>query len=107
MRARCFRPELLLPLLLIFCGAAARAEDVIYGPDGAPTVVQRKLYPMSSKWEASVLFNTALNTALIEQTGLILGLAYHPNEWLDFGAEGFFNFPSLSSLSLNVRADLR
>ena len=25
----------------LLCTAAAHAEDVIYGPDGAPTVVQR------------------------------------------------------------------
>ena len=107
MRVRCSRPELLLALLLLFCGAAARAEDVIYGPDGAPTVVQHKLYPMSSRWEASVLFNTALNNALIQQWGVLFGLSYHTNEWLDFGAEGLFNLTGLSSLSNNVRADLR
>lgn len=107
MRARCFRPDLLLAMLLLFCGAAARAEDVIYGPDGAPTVVQHKLYPMSSKWEASFLFNTALNNALVAQWGLLFGLSYHTNEWLDFGAEGLFNLTGLSNLSDNVRANMR
>src|SRR5258706_11488382 len=107
MRARCSRPELLIPLLLIFCGAAARAEEVIYGPDGAPTVVQRKLYTMTGRWEVGLLFDTALNTALVDQSGGVLSVTFHPNEWLDFGAEGLFNYTALSSLALNIRADLR
>jgi outer membrane beta-barrel protein len=107
MPARRSRPELLIPLLLIFCGAAARAEDVIYGPDGAPTVVQHKLYTMTSRWEVSLLFDAALNTALVDQLGGVLGVSYHPNEWLDVGVEGLFNRTALSSLALNVRADLR
>ena len=107
MRVRCSRPELWLSLLLICLGAAARAEDVIYGPDGAPTVVQRKLYTMTGKWEATVLFNTAINTALVDHYGGIIGVSFHPNEWFDIGVEGLFNATKLSSLALNVRADLR
>jgi outer membrane beta-barrel protein len=34
-------------------------------------------------------------------------VSYHPNEWLDAGVEGLFNRTALSSLALNVRADLR
>lgn len=106
MCARRFRPEILLAALLL--GAfAARAEDVIYGPDGAPTVVQRKLYSMSGKWEASLLFDIAMNTALVDQLGGVVGVSWHPNEWLDVGLEGLFHKTSLSSLALNVRADLR
>src|SRR5437868_2568986 len=107
MRARCSRPELLIPLLLIFCGAAARAEEVIYGPDGAPTVVQRKLYTMTGRWEVGAMFSTALNTALVDHYGGLVGVTFHPNEWLDLGAEGLFHYTTLSSLALNVRADLR
>ena len=104
MRRTC--PELALAAALL-CATAAHAEDVIYGPDGAPTVVQRKLYTMTGKWEAGVLFEVALNTALVDQFGGVLALTYHPNEWLDLGVEGLFNHTALSSLSLNVRADLR
>src|SRR5260221_5597628 len=107
MRACCSRHELLIPLLLIFCGAAARAEEVIYGPDGAPTVVQRKLYTMTGRWEVGLLFDTALNTALVDQSGGVLSVTFHPNEWLDFGVEGLFNHTALSNLALNVRANLR
>ena len=98
--------KILLTALLL--GAfAARAEDVIYGPDGAPTVVQRKLYTMSGKWEASLFFGIALNTALVNQLGGLAAVTYHPNEWLDVGLEGLFNKTALSSLALNVRAKLR
>ena len=37
--------------LALLASHAAHAEEVIYGPDGAPTVVQRKLYPMTGRWE--------------------------------------------------------
>ena len=102
-----FRPEILFAALLLTGALAARAEEVVYGPDGAPTVVQHKLYTMSGKWEASVLFDIALNTALVDQLGGVVSVTYHPNEWLDFGVEGLFNKTALSSLALNVRADLR
>ena len=99
-------PELALAAALL-CAFGARAEDVIYGPDGAPTVVQHKLYTMSGKWEAGVLFDIALNTALVDQLGGVVAVTYHPNEWLDVGVEGLFHHTALSSLALNVRADLR
>ena len=98
--------ELALAAALL-CASAAHAQDVIYGPDGAPTVVQRKLYTMTGKWEVGLLFDIALNTALVDQLGGVLALTFHPNEWLDLGVEGLFNHTALSSLSLNVRADLR
>ena len=91
----------------LLCATAAQAEDVVYGPDGAPTVVQRKLYIMTGKWEAGVLAGIALNTALVDQLGGVVALTWHPNEWLDLGVEGLFNRTALSSLALNVRADLR
>jgi outer membrane beta-barrel protein len=87
--------------------AAARAESAIYGPDGAPTVVQRKLYPMTSRWEAGAAFSIAMNTALVDQAGGLVSLGYHPNEWLDVGGEALLHRASLSTLAQNVRADLR
>lgn len=104
MRRTC--PELALAAALL-CASAAHGEDVIYGPDGAPTVVQRKLYTMTGKWEASLLFDVALNTALVDQLGGVAAVTWHPNEWLDLGVEGLFNHTALSNLALNVRADLR
>ena len=91
----------------LLCATAAPAENVVYGPDGAPTVVQHKLYSMAGKWEAAVLFDLALNTALIDQLGGVVALTWHPNEWLDLGVEGLFNHTALSTLALNVRANLR
>jgi outer membrane beta-barrel protein len=88
------------------CAFAARAEDVIYGPDGAPTVVQRKLYTMTGKWEAGAAFQIALNTSLVDQLGGLVGVSYHANEWLDVGAEALLHYTALSTLALNVRADL-
>ena len=86
---------------------AARAQEAIYGPDGAPTVVQHKLYSMTGRWEAGAAFGIALNTALVDQIGGILSVTYHPNEWLDVGAEGLLSHASLSGLAQNARADLR
>lgn len=106
MHARRFRPEVIVAALLV-AGAAARAEEVVYGPDGAPTVVQRKLYPMTGRWEAGMLFDVAINTALVNQLGGLVGVTYHPNEWFDAGVEGLFHYTALSGLALNVRADLR
>lgn len=113
-----FRPEVLaLALLLPLASPGALAsqgpegrlatEDVIYGPDGAPTVVQHKLYPIAGRFEVGLAFDVAVNTALIDQLGGVLGLSYHPTEWLDLGVEGLFNHAALSNLTLNVRADLR
>jgi outer membrane beta-barrel protein len=98
-----------LPLVAV-CFAlagAAGAQEAIYGPDGAPTVVQHKLYSMTGRWEAGAAFGIALNTALVDQIGGILSVTYHPNEWLDVGAEGLLNHASLSGLAQNARADLR
>jgi len=86
---------------------AASAQEAIYGPDGAPTVVQHKLYSMTGRWEAGAAFGIALNTALVDQIGGMLSVTYHPNEWLDVGAEGLLSHASLSGLAQNARADLR
>src|SRR5690348_1976845 len=99
--------HILLCSALALCALPLRAEEVIYGPDGAPTVVQHKLYTLTSRWEATALFDIAINTALVDQLGGVAGVAYHPNEWLDVGAEGVFHHAALSNLALNVRADLR
>jgi outer membrane beta-barrel protein len=87
--------------------AAARAQEVVYGPDGAPTVVQRKLHTMTGLWEAGLAFDMALNSALVDQMGGLLSASYHPNEWLDLGLEGLLHHTALSALALNVRQDLR
>src|SRR5207302_6814891 len=52
-------------------------------------------------------FDAALNPALVNQVGVVLGVAYPPSEWLDVGAEGVLHYAALSNLALNVRADLR
>lgn len=99
--------SMLLSVTFALCAAAARAQEPVYGPDGAPTVVQRKLHPMTGRWEAAASFDVALNGALVDQLGGIAGLFYHPNEWLDVGAEALLHRSSLSALALDVRSKLR
>ena len=99
------RPEFIAAALAL-CALPARAEEVVYGPDGAPTVVQRKLYGMTGRWEAGLAFDVAMNTALVDQLGGVLGVSYHPNESLDIGAELLVNRTALSQLAQNVRGDL-
>ncbi|MGZ6125468.1 MAG: outer membrane beta-barrel domain-containing protein [Myxococcales bacterium] len=106
MRLGMFALQLLAAGSLL-CAASAHAQEAIYGPDGAPTVVQRKLYQMTGRWEAGAAFGVALNTALVDQVGGLLSLSYHPNEWLDVGGEALLNHTALSGLAHNVRADLR
>jgi outer membrane beta-barrel protein len=105
MSARSIRLEFIVAALALFA-LPARAEDVIYGPDGAPTVVQRKLYGMTGRWEVGLAFDISLNTALVDQYGGVLGASYHPNESLDIGGEVLFHRTALSQLTLNVRNDL-
>ena len=100
MRRLCFAVALV-------AAAAAHAEDVVYGPDGAPTVVQRKLHTMTGRWELGLSGAVATNTSLVDSWGAILSVTNHPNEWLDFGGEGLVNYTQLSALSDNIRADLR
>jgi len=101
------RAALLAALALVALGAgSAAAEDVIYGPDGAPTVVQRKLYPMSNRWELGLRLQTSLNTPLVVQDGALLDLSYHTNEWFDFGGELFGNYTALSNLADVIRQKL-
>ena len=94
-------------LAAVLCAVSARGEEVVYGPDGAPTVVQHKLYTTSGRWEVGLNFDIAVNTALVDQLGGVLGVSYHPVEWLDVGGELLLNHGALSNLALNVRADLR
>jgi outer membrane beta-barrel protein len=97
-----------LAAALALCAPAARSEgQMVYGPDGAPTVVQRKLHPMAGLWEAGVAFDMAMNTALVDQMGGVAGVSYHPNEWFDLGVEGLLHHAALSTLAQNVRAGLR
>src|SRR3954468_24778405 len=85
---------------------AARAADVVYGPDGAPTVVQRKLHTMSNRWEAGLTLGIALNASLVDHYGGLLSVTYHPNEWADFGVELGPNYPRVSGLGEEVRSQL-
>jgi len=106
MCARRFRPEILAAALGL-AALSARAEEVIYGPDGAPTVVQRKLHTMTGRMEVGAAFDISMNTALVDQFGALVTATYHPNEWLDFGPEVVFHRTRLSTLARNVRVDLR
>src|SRR2546421_5475198 len=98
MRARLLPIEL-LAIVLVIAAPAARAQESIYGPDGAPTVVQHKLYPMTGRWEAAASFGVALNTALVDQLGGTVSLAYHPNEWLDPAGGGLHHQTPPSTLA--------
>jgi len=49
----------------------------------------------------------ALNTALVDQFGGMLTVAWHPNEWLDLGGDGLGAYTALSGLSQDIRANLR
>ena len=56
------RPMLVLDVLAALCllgASGAPAEELVYGPDGAPTVVQRKLHAMTGRWEAGASFGIA------------------------------------------------
>ena len=86
--------------------SAARAAEVVYGPDGAPTVVQRKLHTMSNRWEAGLTLGTALNASLVDHYGGLFSLTYHPNEWADFGVELGANYTRVSGLGQEVRSQL-
>ena len=100
------RPAALLALFTVLSALDARAEEVVYGPDGAPTVVQRKLYRMSNKWEVGLAFGTALNTSLVDHHGGLASISYHPNEWLDAGLDVLANYTPLSGLSGQIRDNL-
>jgi len=93
-------------LATLAAASSARAAEVVYGPDGAPTVVQRKLYAMSHRWEAGLTLGTALNASLVDHYGGLLSVTYHPNEWADFGAEVSANYTRVSGLGQEVRSQL-
>lgn len=111
------RPSILLPLrsqgaalacaaLTLLAAVAARAQQPLYGPDGAPTVVQHKRFPLTGRWETSLLLATSVGSALTDQTGLVLQQRYHPNEWLDIGVDALLQRTSLSGLVDQIRARL-
>ena len=91
---------------LLVAASSAHAAEVVYGPDGAPTVVQRKLHTMSSRWEAGLTLGTALNASLVDHYGGLLSVTYHPNEWADFGVELGANYTRVSALGQEVRSQL-
>jgi outer membrane beta-barrel protein len=102
-------PRAALLAALLFAAAAARpaaAEEVVYGPDGAPTVLQHKLYPMSGQWEFAFRAQTAINDPLVLHYGATLSLSYHPNEWFDAGLDVFGNYTALANLASVVRQNL-
>jgi outer membrane beta-barrel protein len=94
-----------LTLALAAAGAAG-AGEVVYGPDGAPTVVQNKLHSMSGLWEVGGRVVTALNSAYVQHTGGVLSVTYHPNESFDFGVELSGNLTSLSDLATRIRTGI-
>jgi outer membrane beta-barrel protein len=97
-------------LLLVAAGAAAllsgpaAADEVIYGPDGAPTVVQNKLHSMSGLWEVGLRGVAAFNSGYVDHYGGMLSVSYHPNEWFDAGVDLFGNYTQLSDLAVQLRA---
>jgi outer membrane beta-barrel protein len=92
-------PMLAAALATLATGARA-AEPVVYGPDGAPTVVQNKLYTMTGRFELGFTAGLALNAALVDHYGGALSFTYHPNEWFDFGLEGAGNYTQLSNFAI-------
>jgi outer membrane beta-barrel protein len=95
----------LLALALLGPRSAAAAE-VVYGPDGAPTVVQNKLHAMSGRFELGGRLALALNTSLVDQLGGLISVSYHPNEWLDYGGELLLHYTQLSGLANDIRSQL-
>ena len=87
-------------------GSARAADPVVYGPDGAPTVVQNKLYTMSNRWEVGFGLATAINGALVDHYGGLFSVTHHPNEWFDWGGELSGNYTQLTSLASQVREKL-
>ena len=98
--------SLCLALLALPLAPSQAAEPVIYGPDGAPTVVQNKLYTMTGRTELGFAAVTSINGALVDHYGGLLTVTHHPNEWFDFGAEVAANYAGLSGLSDQVRSNL-
>jgi outer membrane beta-barrel protein len=94
------------PLLCLLCALPCAAEQPVYGPDGAPTVVQRKKFAMTGRWETSLLFSAGVGSALTSHRGLVLQQRYHPNEWLDLGVDGLLNRAALSGLADQIRTRL-
>jgi outer membrane beta-barrel protein len=92
--------------LALSAPGAARAAEVVYGPDGAPTVVQNKLHPMTGLWEVGGRLVTALNPAYVQHTGGILSITYHPNESVDVGVDLLGNLAQASDLASRIRENL-
>jgi outer membrane beta-barrel protein len=84
---------------------AARAEQTTNTP-AVPAGVQGKLYRMSNRWEVGATFSMAVNTPLVDQTGALVSVTYHPNEWADFGVDVLANRTSLSGVVGQIRAGL-
>jgi outer membrane beta-barrel protein len=93
-------------VVAFFAALPCAAQEVVYGPDGAPTVVQRKKHRLTGRWETALLVGRGLNGALVDHTGLLLEGAYHPNEWLDLGLGVLANSTGLTTLADQVRSRL-
>lgn len=98
--------RILLLAVALSSATAARADEAIYGPDGAPTVVQRKLYTMTGRWELGLGLTAATNTALVDHYGALASVTYHPNESLDVGVDLLGNYTALSGLAQQIRDKL-
>ncbi|GAC1336218.1 MAG: hypothetical protein NVSMB23_00480 [Myxococcales bacterium] len=96
----------LAPALALFAAVPCAAQDAIYGPDGAPTVVQRKKHRVAGRWETALLASRGLTDALVDHTGLLLEVAYHPSEWLDLGVGALGNSTGPSTLVGQIRGRL-
>jgi len=92
---------------VVICASAlpALGEQVSATPP-IPAGVQGKLYAMSHRWEVGVGFLTAVSSSLVDQTGGVLSITYHPNEWSDFGLELLANRTTFSDLSGQIRGSL-
>jgi len=85
MRRPTFVPAVLAAICLLGT-SGARAQDIVYGPDGAPTVVQRKLHSMTGRWEAGASFAIALNNALIDQVGGLERMGFSFSAFVHYAA---------------------
>lgn len=100
------RPGALAAALALLVALPCAAQQVVYGPDGAPTVVQRKKHRLAGRWETALLASRGLSDALADHLGLVFEASYHPTEWLDLGAGVLANSTGLSTLAGQIRSRL-
>jgi outer membrane beta-barrel protein len=94
-------------LVVAICASVVPARGAeATGAPAVPAGVQGKLYQMSNRWEVGATFSSAVNTPLVDATGAIVSVTYHPNEWADFGVDVIANRTSLSSVAGQIRSGL-